>query len=319
MSDKTVHYLSEILLAENEECPSEIQVLRAGKFNSFWYGDFEVTPKILREMKKNFDEKIRGVDLAIDFGHRAGEEAAGWIKSVELKKRDTELWAQVEWTELGCSNVKKKLYRYLSAEYDTAYKDNETGETHGFVLLGAGLTNRPFVKGMKATTELMEVSKMADEKLKEVEAANLKLSTDNDKLKSDIKTLDDTVKKQAERIKELETEIKNEKLESEFAKMLEDKKVVPAQKDAWMAQDLKEFTAKACDEEINLDEQGSDKNDNEGSKKLTIDDVEKAINKKLQENPKMDISEAMSIVFEENPKMEKAYFEHEDAQETEEE
>jgi hypothetical protein len=61
--------------------------------------------------------------------------------------------------------------------------DNESKETHGVVFHGAGLCNRPVVKGMKPVAALSQIQKFVDQGLSEKEAIRKALSeiTDGEK------------------------------------------------------------------------------------------------------------------------------------------
>jgi phage I-like protein len=140
--------LCEIKFADEVKDISKIQVLRAGKYKYWDDSTLEITTDMLRNMKKNFDSNVLKIDCAIDYFHNSFAEAAGWIKAIMLENSDTELWAEVEWTEEAKEKILSKEIRYVSADFNMNYKDNETGIEHGVTLNGAGLTNRPFVKGM---------------------------------------------------------------------------------------------------------------------------------------------------------------------------
>lgn len=127
-----------------------VQLIRTGKFNHALFGKFDITEKVLREFKTNFDRKARGVDIAVDYFHESFAEAAGWIRQIELRENDNQLWIKVEWTPKAEERILEKEIRYISADFDLDYSDSETGKEYGATLYGAGLTNRPHVKGMKA-------------------------------------------------------------------------------------------------------------------------------------------------------------------------
>jgi phage I-like protein len=154
--------------------PSDVQVMRVGTYYSDQYGKFEITKEVLLSMKNNFDQNVRGVDLAIDYKHDSEDIAAGWIKNIYLKNDNTELWATVDWTKNGQKVLSDKEFRYLSADFDFNYQHNETKEKHGPTLYGAGLTNRPFIKSMKPVVELSEKEGIQmdpkDQKIAEFEA-----------------------------------------------------------------------------------------------------------------------------------------------------
>lgn len=44
--------------------------------------------------------------------------------------------------------MKGRGFAYLSVEFHENWLDNQKGDAHGCVLLGAGLTTRPFIKNL---------------------------------------------------------------------------------------------------------------------------------------------------------------------------
>lgn len=127
--------------------PDKIQILRVGEWSHMYYGDFEITNDDLVLFKENFDKKVRRIDLALDAEHYSEKGAAAWFK--ELVIEGGGLYAMVEWTEWGREIIDKKLFKYISPEFDFEYKDEETGQKYSNVLFGAALTNRPFIKDME--------------------------------------------------------------------------------------------------------------------------------------------------------------------------
>lgn len=128
------------------------QVLRVGKFTHAAYGEFEVTTDDLANIVRNFKDGVRPkppTRLVVDYNH--GDDsgrAAGWITDLELRNSDTELWAQVEWTEEAAEAIRTRQFQFTSAEIAFAYQDKESGEDRGPTLLAMAITNRPFVEGM---------------------------------------------------------------------------------------------------------------------------------------------------------------------------
>lgn len=123
---------------------SVVTVTRTGSFTDPRYGRFEISQDMLLAMVKNFNANTYGQDIFLDIDHKPGNGAAG--KITKLSVEGNRLRAQVEWTPYGIESVKNKGYQYLSAEYHENYTDNETGQQHGPVLLGAALTVRPVIK-----------------------------------------------------------------------------------------------------------------------------------------------------------------------------
>ncbi len=159
-----------VKLTENEsgvKIPNRVQLFKTGTFKKNEIdgtsSEIKITPQILKEIVQNFQDEVRGIDLAIDFAHRSDEEAAGWIKglTIETHGHETQLWAEVEWTPDGKAALSGKRFRYLSPDFAFAYIDNETGDKFGATLFGAGLTNRPVIKNMAPAVELTEVDEMA--------------------------------------------------------------------------------------------------------------------------------------------------------------
>jgi len=79
-------FFSSIELSDQAGVPAEIQILKTGKFNHPSYGYFEITPLVLQEMKRNFESRVRGIDLAVDYFHESDKEASGWITALNLKE-----------------------------------------------------------------------------------------------------------------------------------------------------------------------------------------------------------------------------------------
>lgn len=123
---------------------SWVTVTRTGSFTDPRYGRFEITGDMLRQMVSNFDAKVFGQDVFIDVNHKPGDGAAG--KVVRLTVEDGKLRALVEWTPFGVEAIKTRGFAYLSAEFHEDWTDNQQGQAHGCVLLGAGLTTRPVIK-----------------------------------------------------------------------------------------------------------------------------------------------------------------------------
>lgn len=141
----TVRFLSGFhATLEEGKTQSWVTVTRTGTFSDPRYGKFEITKAMLLSMVKNFDARVCGQDIFIDVSHRPDNGAAG--KVLALKVEGDRLRALVEWTPYGIDAIKIKGYAYLSAEFNEDWQDNEAGNKHGCVLLGAGLTVRPVIK-----------------------------------------------------------------------------------------------------------------------------------------------------------------------------
>ena len=157
-NDSSVRFLSalHVTLEEDKET-STVTLTRTGKFWDRRYGDFEIGREMLLEMVKNFDNNAYGQEIFIDESHDPKKGAAG--KIVKLMVAGNRLRALVEWTPFGVDAIKKRGFRYLSAEFNENFVDSETKKNHGVVLMGAGLTIRPVIKRL----DPVELSESTDD------------------------------------------------------------------------------------------------------------------------------------------------------------
>jgi hypothetical protein len=280
---------SPIKLGENQFVPKDVQVLRVGSFKHPKYGEFEITRPLLAEMKANFENKVRGIDVAFDYFHESDKEASAWVNSLELREDGDELWASVNWTPKAEKKLAERELRYFSPDFAFQWTDPESGTSFNNVLFGGGLTNRPFVKEMKAIVanekqgeNMTELEKL-QKQLEESKAQNVKLS--EDKVAMEKKMADMVPKADAppDKVAELEKQIAAlqaelakakgeseaalaEKNKAEAAKVLAEKegafnvllsegKACAAQKDAFMKNDMTEFVKLA--QPVNLKASGS--------------------------------------------------------------
>lgn len=313
-----------IVLSESKETqgktevPNKIQLIRVGKFYDEKYKEpVEVTKDILLSFVKNFKNKVRNIDLAIDYKHESDDVAAGWIKDLTLSEDGQSIWAEVEWTPTGAQKLSEKEFRYISADFRYNYKDNETKENHGPTLLGAGLTNRPVIKGMQPAIELNECINNnlqdggqmdeKDKKIAELEAKIKELLAAKD---SDAAMMGD-MKKKLEGYEAGEKKAAEEKMlaekKSAFDKMLSEGKSVEAQREAFMKDDFKKFVELA--QPIKLAEAGHGGAGQESNtQKDAQDEIIALSEKKIAENKALSRGEAMRLVLAENKELAEKYY-----------
>lgn len=313
--------LSEPSGLEKPKVPIKIQLIRTGKFYDEKYKDpIEVTKDVLLSFKKNFDKKIRKIDLAIDYKHESDDVAAGWIRDVELSEDGESLWAEVDWTPTGAQKLSEKEFRYVSADFRYNYKDNETKENHGPTLFGAGLTNRPVIKGMQPAIELnenensnLENGGNMDEKDKKIAELEAKIKELMGKMDADGASMGE-MKKKLEEYQAGEKKAAEEKMLAEkkgkFDKMLSEAKVCEAQREAFMKDDFAKFTELA--QPVKLSEtghggQGASGGAVSGEKDIQ-DQVLELAEKKRQEHKTMSVGESIRVVLSENAELAKQYY-----------
>ena len=337
-------YSNPIIIKFSEEAESKgrIQIIRLGTFSHAYYGKMEITKKKLQNMIKNFNDDVRGIEIAVNYSHFSGGEAAGWITKLEMNEEG--LFADVDWNEDGQKAVDDKKFKYISIEFDEDWEDPETNERHGATLLGAALTNIPFIKKMdKVLSEFDELEDQDKVKFKEsiiepkqkgnkkmtlaeiLEATKgLSESEKNDLLKGLGVNLDE--------VKQLKEKVELAERKAEFAKMLSEKKVVPAQEEAFINGDMKAFAEAST--KVNLNEaEGSeggnsagdaddDKSSNEGEegddekdtedvdakdKEEAEDKVQNLAEKMMKDDKTISFEDAVSTVLDEHPKLAKKY------------
>lgn len=138
-------------LPEEPSPVSSVQLLRSGTFHHGWYGKIRIDRSLYDVLIRNFNERVRGVDIALDVEHQPEHGAAGWFRRLYTDESGEALFGDVEWTPKGVALVGGREFKYLSMEYDLAYVDEE-GVLRGPTMLGAALTNRPFIKRMREAT-----------------------------------------------------------------------------------------------------------------------------------------------------------------------
>ena len=302
-------FLAKINLAEGEngvfELPTEIQLARTGTFFRLWsdgdvYEDIPLTKEMFESFVKNFDDYVTGIDLAIDFSHDTWDKAGAWIKSLFLRESkdfpgQMELMSVPRYTKSGMESISGGDFRYLSIEFHTNYRNNNTLAFHGPTLLGAGFTNRPVIKNMKPTSKLSEKAAIKEKEkmdIKELESKNAKLS-------EEIKTSTEAITKLSRENKTLKEE--NEKLLSEkknseknasFDKKLSEGTVCEAQREHYLSGDMDKFMG-ASQKPLNLDEQGSGQAPTGDEGQDDQDKILAEAKKLCEKNEGMTISEAI--------------------------
>jgi len=133
---------------------SWIQVFKSGKFKHDLYGDFEINKELMSSMVENFHKYIDR-DVMVDYNHASfsddpdSAKAAGWVRELETRRNDSQVWALIDWTNKAVEYINEGEYRFISPEWTENAKCNKTGKDLGPMLLAVGLVNRPFLAGMK--------------------------------------------------------------------------------------------------------------------------------------------------------------------------
>lgn len=323
-----------ILFAESGPT-NKVQLFRVGTFHHPEYGKFEITPTLLQEMKKNFDSKVRGIDIAIDYKHDSDDVAAGWVTGLELGDQGKELWANVDWTPNGAKVLGDKEFRYLSPDFTMNYQDNESLKKFGAVLLGAGLTNRPVIKKMEPAVELMEykyadhpecVKKWIPELIanghdqeQAVAIAYSKCKTEGEKqmsedkaklegmakeladLKVEVATLKAEKVKAELKLAEVEQAKKLAEKKSSFAKLMAEGKACAAQEDAYLSEDFAKFAELAKPVKLSESGHGGQPPAKKDENSDPVNQIIKFAEEIRKNEPKVSMGDAISRARAEHP------------------
>ena len=151
--------LSKVALDEKAGTKTSwIHALPVGTYQHPLHGTLDLTPTKLAALAASVKTKVRGIDPDIDYDHKEdpakGHQAAGWVKDTDV--RQDGLWLNVDWTADAAKDIADKKYRYFSAEFTDTWVDPQ-GKEHTDVLVGGGLTNRPWMKNL-FPVNLSEVS-----------------------------------------------------------------------------------------------------------------------------------------------------------------
>jgi hypothetical protein len=133
----------------SEDRPTWLHAFPLGRYVHPIHGELHFTRERLERIADGVNGGVRGITAALDYDHREdrakGGKAAGWIEAAEV--RPDGLWIAVRLTAEALAEVRAGAWRYLSPEFGD-WIDPRTGVQHPDVLLGAALTNRPFLRDL---------------------------------------------------------------------------------------------------------------------------------------------------------------------------
>ena len=119
---------------------------KPGEYTHTRYGKITITKDRNQRFIDNFQNKVYQDQIPIDAEHESKLSGAfGYYKDFRTKG-DGSVEALVEWTDRGREAVNKNRFKYFSPEWWDQWQDPMTQKVHKDVLIGGGLTTRPFFK-----------------------------------------------------------------------------------------------------------------------------------------------------------------------------
>ena len=170
MAIKGFHNLVKISADAEGNAPKTIELLRTGKWNTPWHGDFEITREDIQQFVLNAANGIGLVEadpkIPLNYGHASYDKAAGWIPTVYASEDGEALLGDPEWTPAAVQAIKDGEWKYISPEFNpSSYPWEDPEEEFHFVknvITGAALTNIPLFKKLKP----IQASRLPNSKVK---------------------------------------------------------------------------------------------------------------------------------------------------------
>jgi hypothetical protein len=157
MSQFPIPYSEDWKLSEGKTADGKrfirVPIAVLGEWKHPEYGDVKFTQEDFDEISCNWEKGVTGYEPPLYLGHSTSTETFGGEPAVafleKLYQEDHILFGEYDPVDEDVYEAAKKgIYRYSSAEVVRNGISKETGEKLGTVLVGACLTNRPFLTGM---------------------------------------------------------------------------------------------------------------------------------------------------------------------------
>src|SRR5262245_25989773 len=126
-----------------------VHALPFGSYQHPLHGEMVFDAAKLSALAASVTSHVRGIDPDIDYDHKTdpakGNKAAGWLKGAKVDANGLQL--KIDFTPQARQELADKQYRYFSPEFADEWTDAQ-GTVHKDVLMGGGLTNRPYMKNL---------------------------------------------------------------------------------------------------------------------------------------------------------------------------
>lgn len=219
-----------IKAASLKEHRATVELLREGewKHEDAPKGILKVPLSLMQEFIQNFQDKVCGEKLPLDYGHEPDDKAApGWITGMRVSGNGTSsIFATLDITDPEArDNIKNGSLCYISPQLFLGWEDPESGKVYN-VIRSAALTNYPLIKNMrKIVANFEEVTKEVKEMKTEEELKGLEEKLDV--RDTELSKKETGFAERETKLTEGEETLEKEKGELEAAKLEQDKQTGP--------------------------------------------------------------------------------------------
>lgn len=147
-------FLNVLDFAEIETTPEGfiwVDAFKPGEWYDARYGVTPIDDQYLESIIKNFNDNVRGIEIAVDYNHgedkAKGDKAAAWIRGLR-RTGEGLVQAALDFTEEAAKEIRDRQWRYFSPRFTDNYVHSEGGQEFGPTMLMGSLTNTPVFKGM---------------------------------------------------------------------------------------------------------------------------------------------------------------------------
>lgn len=140
-----------IRLVADDAPTSWVHIACEGEWQGHAQGGFELDRDTFAGMVANFKAQKNPLPVTYEHPDHRGDgkpiPAAGWIHDLSIKSDG--LYALVEWVKDAADMIRSGAYKFCSMVFSTDSESRETGAPVGPELFELGLTNTPFIDGLK--------------------------------------------------------------------------------------------------------------------------------------------------------------------------
>lgn len=188
------------------EPPEWIPLLpKAGTYKHPQYGDVVFDAGRNQRFADNFRAGLYQTRVPIDAEHQLKTGGAlGWITDVRLNADGT-ADGRAEWTERGAAMLRDNRFAFVSPEFYDKWVAPDTGIEYQDILIGAGLTSKPFFKENSLRSLMSESQAFVELNLEEESVSQQYTEQQYNELQQQFQTASADAKRFAEQAQAFQT------------------------------------------------------------------------------------------------------------------